>query len=195
MRPLLYRLMYAVGFTPWDRDVPSAELVELVKELPDPHGRRALDLGCGTGSNAVYLAGLGWDVVGVDTAPNAIKQARRRAKAAGVDVRLLVGDVTELSKMGLGGPFDLLVDRGLMHALPGPVRVGYAREIAEVARPGSVLLMTGFWTGKAFTPGTPGLDAGVISGLLGAAWELERKGEAEDGRFVLLLFRRRDRCS
>ena len=73
---ILYRLTYRLGTPRWDSGVPQPELEQLVR------GRapgRALDLGCGTGADAVYLAGHGWQTTGVDFAPEAIASARRLA--------------------------------------------------------------------------------------------------------------------
>src|SRR5205823_2650147 len=94
-RLLAYRLMYRRGRTPWDTGITPPEVVDLI-EGPDalPPGR-ALDLGCGTGTNVRYLADHGWDATGVDAEPRAVDAAER--KLAGVDgARVLLGDVTRL---------------------------------------------------------------------------------------------------
>jgi 2-polyprenyl-3-methyl-5-hydroxy-6-metoxy-1,4-benzoquinol methylase len=83
---LAYRLMYLVGFTPWDRDEVSEELSTLVEgQRASPPGR-ALDIGCGTGTQAVYLARHGWRVTAVEVVERALQRARARGEAAGVDV-------------------------------------------------------------------------------------------------------------
>ena len=85
---------------------------------------RALDLGCGTGADAVYLAGHGWQTTGVDFAPEAIAAARKKAADAGVDAAFVVGDASRLADAGVRGPFDLLLDVGCYHTIPAGRRAG-----------------------------------------------------------------------
>ena len=74
-----------------------------------------LDIGCGLGDNAIYLASRGHSVTGLDGSPAAIEEARRRAAAAGVTVNFDVADATALS--GYEGRFDTVVDSALYHCL------------------------------------------------------------------------------
>jgi len=79
----VYRAMegyYLNGRPPWDTGVTPPELVALVEEHDGPPGR-VLELGCGTGTNAVYLARHGWDVTAVDLIDRAVEQAREKAEA------------------------------------------------------------------------------------------------------------------
>ena len=141
---LWYRVLYGLGIRPWDRDGPVPELVAVAGDLPPA---RALDLGCGTGAQAVYLAAEGWDVVAVDAVPRALSAARRRASAAGVTVDFRRGDVAELEALGIGD-VGLAFDRGCFHGLPHAARDGYARGVTAVTRPG----------GAAAAHGVPGTD-------------------------------------
>lgn len=94
------------------------ELTDLVDSGRIERGGRALDLGCGAGRESIALARRGFDVVGVDRAPTAIRMAEAAARDAGVDVAFVVDDVTELS--GISGGFDLIVDYGTLDGLdPG----------------------------------------------------------------------------
>src|SRR5438067_2275715 len=106
-----YRLMYAVGFTPWDRGIPDE--LRAITEGPAamPPGR-ALDLGSGAGTKSVYLAGHGWRVTGVEAVPRALARARKQAARANVDVDFRAGDVTRLTELGLEPGFDLFFDFG-----------------------------------------------------------------------------------
>src|SRR5439155_8349298 len=104
---------YKGGDTPWDTGFPSTELERSLAEMQLPPGR-ALELGCGTGTNTVWLAQHGFDCTGVDLSPRAIARARQRADEAGVQVNFLEADLTALPD--LGGPFDFLFDRGCYHA-------------------------------------------------------------------------------
>jgi SAM-dependent methyltransferase len=141
-------MAYLFGFKPWDSGVPPPELVEVV-EGPNalPPGR-AIDVGCGTGTNCKYMLEHGWDVTGVDFVPRAIGVARRRAPGA----KVLVGDVTKLGEIGVDGPFDLLLDIGCFHSLPETRRDAYVSEAARVARSGATLLLFAFGEKGRGTP-------------------------------------------
>jgi 2-polyprenyl-3-methyl-5-hydroxy-6-metoxy-1,4-benzoquinol methylase len=112
-----YRVLYRVGFTPWDQDYIPAELSALVEGQTALAPGRALDIGCGTGTQAVYLAERGWQVTGVDAVERALVRARRRAEEKGVEARWVAGDVVSLSTLGLGDGFSLVHDRGCFHDL------------------------------------------------------------------------------
>ncbi|NJL93940.1 MAG: methyltransferase domain-containing protein [Anaerolineae bacterium] len=71
-------MRYLRGKTPWDTNITPPEVVRLVAEGRTPPGR-ALDLGCGTGTNALYLARQGWQADGVDFIGQAVRAARRKA--------------------------------------------------------------------------------------------------------------------
>lgn len=148
---LLWWLAYRFGFAAWDTGRPVPMVVEAVEGPNRMAPGRALDLGCGTGRNAVYLARHGWDVTGVDLVHHAVALARRNADAAGVSPRLLEGDVTRLEDLGVGCGFDLLVDAGCYHAVPMDRRDAYAAGVTAVAAPGARLLM--FGVGRAPVPG------------------------------------------
>jgi SAM-dependent methyltransferase len=110
-------------------------LVELVRSGTLPLGR-ALDLGCGTGINAVWLAQHGYEVTGVDVAPLAIEQARAR-QPAGVACRFATHDV--LAAMPDGGPFQLVFDRGCFHVFDdAKERAKVAAQVAAVLAPDGV---------------------------------------------------------
>ena len=137
---MLYRLTYRLGTPRWDTGVPLPELQQLVQ------GRapgRALDLGCGTGADVVYLAGHGWDTTGVDFAAEAVAAARKRAADAGVDAAFVVGDASRLADAGVRGPFDLLLDIGCYHTIPASRRDAYVAGAAAAARPGADFYLAG----------------------------------------------------
>src|SRR5512147_2591515 len=94
MMKLFYENMYRYFKTPWDRGARQ-ELVALVESGRIQPGR-ALDLGCGVGANAIYLAQHGFEVTGVDFAKAAIEKARTRAREASVQVNFIVDDLTNL---------------------------------------------------------------------------------------------------
>ena len=114
-----FDLMYRLGFAPWERRNVEQTWKPLL-EGPNAlaHGR-ALDVGCGSGRDAVYLATHGWQVTGVDFADTGLKAARQRAHQEGVEVQWVKGDVAELGELGLASGYELLYDFGCMH-LTGP---------------------------------------------------------------------------
>lgn len=148
LRRLSFALMY-LAKPRWDTGVPAPELVRAVAGRP---AARALDLGCGTGTNVRYLAELGWQVTGIDYVPRAIALARR--KLNGLEAQLLVADVTRLEQLPLGAPFDLALDMGCLHSLPAADRARYAAGLGRWLRPGARYLL------YAFQP-APGPVAGL----------------------------------
>lgn len=169
-----YRLMYRVGFAKvWERAVPPGELVALV-EGPDalPAGR-ALDLGCGIGTDTIYLTKHAWDVTGIDLTPQALAIARRKAAAAGVGPRLLEGDVTRLADLGLGDGYSLLVDFGCFHTLPDDRRDAYVAGVSGAAAPGATLLLVGFRRAPKAMPVHAGMTVDEVrQRFCGVGWEL-----------------------
>jgi SAM-dependent methyltransferase len=146
MNPVLRSLAdvaYRLRLGPQPSDVPDHRLVELV-EGPDrlPPGR-ALDLGSGTGRNAVYLAGHGWDSVGVEMSGYAVDVAKRKAATQGVPARFVQGDVTRLPELDIG-VFHLFMDGGCYHTIPPGRRNAYAESVTAVAAPGARLILVGF---------------------------------------------------
>jgi len=99
-----FDLQYLLGRVPWDTGVTPPEVVAVI-ERGDLAPGRALDLGCGTGTNCIYLARHGWQAVGVDFSVLAIRRARRKARRAGLDCRFYRADVTDLGF--LDDPFAL----------------------------------------------------------------------------------------
>ncbi len=127
---------YASGEVPWDHPLPPPELIALLAETPPG---RALDLGCGYGRAAIYLAQRGWQVDGVDFVALAVEEARRRADAAGVQVAFHHGSVTDLAF--LQPPFDLAVDVGCGHNLGPDGWRAYHAELRRLLRPGGLFLL------------------------------------------------------
>jgi SAM-dependent methyltransferase len=165
---------YQGGDSPWDTGQPSSELRRVLhEEVIAPC--RALELGCGTGTNAVWLAQQGFDVTAVDLAPLAIEQAEARARPAGVKVRFVTASVFELPD--LGGPFPFFFDRGCYHVVRRIDANGYVRTLERVTAPGSVGLVL---TGNARAPHDPGppvVSEVEIRAELGRVFEIVRLRE------------------
>lgn len=139
---------------PWDSGITPPELHEFIAKHP---AGRALDLGCGTGTNVLTLAQNGWRVTGVDFVPKAIRIAKRKTKNVKDKVDLRVGDATNLR--GITGPFDLALDIGCFHGVENKPK--YLDELDRLLARG------GHWLLYAFTrpdtlPSGPGLDAAAL---------------------------------
>lgn len=129
---------YQAGGVPWDDRLPPPEVVALAAELPPG---RALDLGCGFGRAAIYLAQLGWRVDGVDFVPQAVAEAQRRATAVHLAdrVQFHAASVAELDF--LTGVYDLALDVGCFHALSAAQQAGYAAQLRRLLRLGGQYLL------------------------------------------------------
>jgi SAM-dependent methyltransferase len=126
---------YRSGTPPWDIGRPQPEVVRLAKE-----GRivgDVLDVGCGTGENALHLASLGRRVVGLDGSSTAIASARAKAAERGLMATFVVGDALELPRLQLS--FDTAIDCGLFHVFPDEERPRYAQSLWQVLAPGGTL--------------------------------------------------------
>ncbi len=135
-----YEITYRHFRAPWDIGA-RVELVSLVES-----GRiqpcRAIDLGCGAGANAIYLAQHGFVVTGVDYAEAAIEKARSRAKEANVTVNFIVDDLTNLRHVS--GTFDFLLDYGVLDDLRLHQREPYLRNMLPLTHAASLYLLWGF---------------------------------------------------
>jgi len=124
-----WNVSYTEGTPPWDTGGPQPAVVRMQFEGP------VLDAGCGSGENAIEIARRGIEVVGVDVAPTAIRQAT--AKAAGLPASFRVADALQLQ--GLGRTFTSVLDCGLFHTFDDEERLAYVDSLAAVTAPGSVL--------------------------------------------------------
>lgn len=141
---------YQAGETPWDTGRPSSELQRVVKDRKI-RPCRAVELGCGTGTNCVWLAQQGFDVTGMDVAPLAIRKAEERARSEGVSARFLAADV--LQPPDLGQPFAFFFDRGCYHAIRREHPHTYVQVLSKLLAPGALGLVL---TGNAREPHVPG---------------------------------------
>jgi len=124
---------YAQRDTPWDTGQPSSELRRILDQCEIPRGR-ALELGCGTGVNAVFLAQQGFEVTALDVSELAVERARQTAAEAGADVAFLAADLLQLPD--LGPPFPFVFDRGVYHTVRRDNLDGFRATLARVSAPG-----------------------------------------------------------
>ena len=155
-----YQWRYMRGRTPWDTQTTPPEVMEFIDATPPG---RALDLGCGTGTNAVTLTRHGWKVTGVDFVEQAIRTARRKAKRASLQIDFYTMDVTQLDM--LTGPFDYLLDIGCLISLPTASRFAYARAVSRLTRPEGCYMLYGS-TPRRFEGQAIGISPEQVEALL-----------------------------
>ena len=174
LRRLTFNLWY-LSTPPWDSGISPPELLEYIRENPPG---RAIDLGCGTGTNVITLAEAGWQVTGVDFAFLAVFLARRKAAQAGVKARLLTRDVIRLS--GVKGPFDLALDMGCLHSQED--KPAYLRELKRILAPGGRWLLYAFFKpeDQLEGPGLTSADLSLLNDNLRPLWR--RDGSDSRGR-------------
>ncbi len=160
---------YRGGCLPWDTGRPSSELVRVIAERAIQPGR-ALEIGCGTGTNSVWLAEQGFQVTGLDVAPLAVEMAEQRAKAAGVQATFRVADVLQLPE--LGGPFDFFFDRGCYHAVRRTASEQYAPAVARQLAAGARGLILAGNAREPNDPGPPVVTEEQIRDELGLAFKI-----------------------
>lgn len=185
-RWLSFLWLYLSGRPPWDSGVPAPELAREIAGRPPG---RALDLGCGTGTNVRYLAEQGWQAAGVDFVPQAIAQARRKTRGLEARVTLRVGDVTRLAALALPGPFDLALDMGCFHALEPAGRERYTAGLAALLKPAGRYLL------YAFQPDAArqlwGLTREQVTAEFSAGFTLEDYEQGQGRPSAWYYFRRR----
>jgi len=157
---LHFQWRYWRGQTPWDTNIPPPEVMEFIA---GPTLGKALDLGCGTGTNAITLAHHGWQVTGVDFVPNAIRRARRKAAAAGLKIDFRCADVTDLGM--LASPYDYVLDIGCLFTLKEASRMKYADELARLLRPQGWYMLYA-WLPRLWKGRMAGMSAEEVERLL-----------------------------
>jgi SAM-dependent methyltransferase len=157
LRKLYFQLRYL--YKPrWDTGITPPEVEAFIASRSPG---KALDLGCGTGTNAIFLARCGWDVTGVDFIERAVQKAQEKARAADVQVKFLADDVTQMK--GIPGLFDLILDIGCLHSLPLDKRPAYLKNVNRLLHPQGTYLLYAFVKNEAESG--PGLAPSDLSRL------------------------------
>lgn len=162
---------YVDGDLPWDSGVPDPHLPPVLEHHGIEPGT-ALEVGCGTGTNSIWLARQGFDVTGVDLSRVAIQRAEAKAAEAGVACRFVAGDF--LADPVPGGPYAFVYDRGVLHVFDeAEDRTRFAARVAEELEPG------GFWfsligstDGPPRDPGPPRRSATEITAAVEPCFEI-----------------------
>jgi 2-polyprenyl-3-methyl-5-hydroxy-6-metoxy-1,4-benzoquinol methylase len=179
LRSLQRRLTFSLAYLqnpPWDTGVSPPELLDYLNTHP---AGRALDLGCGTGTNVITMAERGWQVTGVDFAHRAIQSARHKAYIAGVQADFQTGDVTRLDH--INNHFDLILDIGCLHGVLQERRPAYFRGLERMLNPGGTYLLYAFWVDPGSTSKS-GLDERDLAALQKFLHLENRQDGTERGR-------------
>jgi SAM-dependent methyltransferase len=169
---------YEAGELPWHDALPPPEIMTFVPTLPIG---RAIDLGCGPGRTAIYLASLGWQVDGIDFIPKAIEMAKAAAakaaaaKAADVAPQFHVASVLELDF--LAGPYNLAVDVGCCHAMSADELGIYQQHLKRLLQPGGYFLLFARLQGNEPLPedGPRGMDEAILKTTFADGFTLEKQ--------------------
>lgn len=154
---------------PWDIGAPQPVVIEA--EAAGRFPGAVVDVGCGLGENAIYLAGRGHEVTGIDVAASALEQAHQRATEQGVDVEFTVADATSLA--GLDGRFDSVLDAACYHCLPEEGRHEYAAALHRATRPGALLTLFSFPAGDSGLAAAMGASEEELRTTWGkAGWDI-----------------------
>ena len=166
-----YRERYESGDTPWDIGRPDFNLIEVVTRKPVA-GCKALDIGCGTGDNSIWLAQHSFQVTGTDTSQIALNKAKEKALQAGVECRFTRVDFRK-SKID-GAPFGFVFDRGCFHSFSSEnLRKRFAQNVAAHLQPGGLwLTIAGNADEHRQGPGPPQCTALDIVGAVETYFEI-----------------------
>jgi SAM-dependent methyltransferase len=124
----------------WDVGRPCTHLVQAVEDKTFKPGR-AIVFGCGSGTNAIYLASRGFEVTGVDVSPAALAIASKKARRAGVQVDWILADVVALPPLE---PYDLIFDRGCYHHVCQYDSPGFVKSLRRLSKAGTrVMILAG----------------------------------------------------
>jgi len=156
-----FKERYEAGDTPWDIGKPDFNLIQTVIATPIAPCK-ALDIGCGTGDNTIWLAQQNFPVVGIDTSEIAIEKAKEKALKANVKCTFMVIDF--LTSRIEEAPFGFAFDRGCFHAVKSDKdRNSFAKNVnAHLEKDGLWLTLVGNADEQRHTPGPPQRTAGDI---------------------------------
>jgi len=173
-RRLTFNLWY-LRKPPWDSGISPPELLEFIRTHSPG---KAIDLGCGTGTNVITLTRAGWQVTGVDFAPRAIRIAKRKLKKENIQADLRVGDVTKLTDSS--NQYDLALDLGCFHSLTQQGRQDYLNQLDSILTPKGFWLLYSFINPSPPQPG-PGIAEAEINMISTRHTLLSRQNGYERG--------------
>ncbi|NUQ61069.1 MAG: class I SAM-dependent methyltransferase [Pirellulales bacterium] len=160
--------MYREGTPPWETGCAAGELVRVLNESKLPRGT-LLEIGCGTGADAVCLARTGFEVTAVDSSPTALDRARTRAELAGASIRFVLDDVFKFARTC--GAFDVVYDAGFYHFIRRIDLDKFLDLLWRVTRPGSYYFTLAGAAGEEAEDGPPQVSDEEIRLELGRLFE------------------------
>ena len=161
--------------TPWNTGITPPEVMDFIGRMPPG---RALDLGCGTGTNAVTLARHGWKVTGIDFSPKAIHAARKKAGALNLRIDFLAHDASDLGF--LQGPFEYVLDIGCLFTLKPRDRRRYAVGLVELMPSGACYMLYA-WLLRQKDDRSVGMGQEEVKNLFQTHFDLQKIEIGKDG--------------
>jgi cyclopropane fatty-acyl-phospholipid synthase-like methyltransferase len=158
--------LYA-GQAPWDIGRPQKQFIGVADQVTGS----ILDAGCGTGDNALFFAGRGHKVTGIDFLDEPIKRATRKAAERGLSATFLVKDATTLKDWT--ERFDSVIDSGLFHVFSDEARQKYVAGLASVLKPGGKLFLLCFSNEEPGTQGPRRVSQQELRDAFAAGWVVE----------------------
>ena len=176
----MWNRMYR-GTPTWELGHADPTLLRVLDDRGIAGPGRALDVGCGTGDNAIALARRGFEVSAIDVAERALARAREKADRAGLAVEFRLADVTRLDDGE--GSFDLIMDRGLLMSLFGEAaRRSYASALIRLTADGGSVYEYQWELPQDPRGLSPGWLATKLRGFVVAPGEIQRRF---GGRFLV----------
>jgi len=160
---------------PWDIGRPQKEFIRLAED--GEISGRVLDVGCGTGENALYLASLGFEVWGIDSAPRAINKAKEKARKSGLPVNFLLCDIFKLQL--LQNKFHTIIDCGLFHGFTDDERPIFVESLTSAIYPDGKYFMLCFSEHEPGSYGPRRVTQAEIRAAFCKGWKINYIREAE----------------
>jgi len=155
------------GQAPWDIGRPQKALLDVADRIAGS----VLDAGCGTGENALYFAGLGCTVTGIDFLEEPITRARRKATDRGLPATFLVKDAVTL--VDWTERFDNVIDSGLFHVFSDEDRRRYVEGLATILKPCGRLFLLCFSDEEPGTQGPRRVSKEELHAAFAEGWNIE----------------------
>ena len=179
---IFFSLMYRRGRAPWDTGVTPPELIEAIEGVNAEPAGHALDIGCGTGTNTLYLARHGWRTVGIDFAEPAIRQASRKLRDAGSlpgSARFVRMDAARLASVTPDARCSFVLDLGCFHGIPLDKRADYVRGVARWTAPNALFLLYSF-SPRDIGGRMAGISPEDVHWVFAPAFSVERQEQGTD---------------
>jgi SAM-dependent methyltransferase len=161
-----FESMYS-GTAPWDIDRPQRAFIDVADKITGS----ILDAGCGTGENALFFAGRGHQVTGIDFLAAPINRAQQKAVERGATATFLVMDALALKE--LPDVFDTVIDSGLFHCFSDSDRSRYVAGLATVLKPEGKLFLMCFSDAEPGTQGPRRVSRQEIETAFAEGWNVE----------------------